>query len=65
MAYDYCSTGDHRDDEDTRELLANVISIAKVVGRFDEKQLFRGDDADVCSPFSSSQDATYPFSTRP
>ncbi|TFK73936.1 endoplasmic oxidoreductin-1 [Pluteus cervinus] len=47
MAYDYCSTGTHEEDEDTRELLSNVISTAKVVGKFNEKLLFRGENADV------------------
>lgn len=50
MAYDYCSTGTHEDDEDTRALLVDVVSTAKAIGKFDEKILFRGEDADVRFP---------------
>ncbi|KAF8650430.1 hypothetical protein AX16_005233 [Volvariella volvacea WC 439] len=47
MAYDYCSTGNHEDDEETRDILSNVISIAQHVGKFDETVLFRGENANV------------------
>ncbi|KAF9051138.1 endoplasmic oxidoreductin [Hymenopellis radicata] len=46
-AYDYCSTGTHEDDIETRSKLDNVISIAQHAGRFDEAVLFRGDNANV------------------
>jgi ERO1-like protein beta len=46
-AYDYCSTASHEDDVVTLERLRNVIEIAKNVGRFDERVLFRGENANV------------------
>lgn len=46
-AYDYCSTGTHEDDEETKSKLDQVISIAQRAGRFDETVLFQGADADV------------------
>ncbi|KIJ49627.1 hypothetical protein M422DRAFT_74655 [Sphaerobolus stellatus SS14] len=51
-AYDYCSTpeGVHEHDGGnvkTKALLENVMDIAKQVGKFDEKVLFRGANADV------------------
>jgi ERO1-like protein beta len=46
-AYNYCSTATLEDDDITRKTLLNAIDIAKTVGRFDEKALFRGENADV------------------
>ena len=45
IAYDYCSTGNHEDDEETFQTLSKVLKIAHEVGRFDEKVLFRGENA--------------------
>ncbi len=54
-AYDYCSTGTHEDDLETRSKLDNVISIAQHAGRFDEAVLFRGDNANVgCASWFAS-----------
>ncbi|KAJ7346838.1 hypothetical protein DFH08DRAFT_203690 [Mycena albidolilacea] len=47
QAFDYCSTGNHEDDAETRAKLSNVISIAQNAGRFDETVLFRGENANV------------------
>jgi len=46
-AYDYCSTGTHQDDAETLERIKNVIGVAQEVGKFDEKVLFRGENANV------------------
>lgn len=46
-AYDYCSTGTHEEDVETKRLLGNVVDIAKDVGKFDESVLFRGENAKV------------------
>ena len=46
-AYDYCSTGTHEEDAQTKNLLANIINTAHQVGKFDEKLMFAGDDANV------------------
>jgi len=46
-AYDYCSTGNHEDDLETKARLSNVLSIAQRAGKFDESVLFQGDNADV------------------
>lgn len=46
-AYDYCSTGTHRDDQQTLEYISKVVAIAQNVGKFDESVLFRGEDAKV------------------
>jgi len=45
--YDYCSTGTHEEDAQTKSLLGNIINIAHQVGRFDEKLMFAGEDANV------------------
>ena len=45
--YDYCSSGKHDDDAETLETLSKVIAIAKNAGKFDEKVLFRGENANV------------------
>ena len=46
-AYDYCSTGTHEEDTQTKNLLGSIIDIAQQVGKFDEKLMFAGDDANV------------------
>ncbi|KAK0212863.1 hypothetical protein DFS33DRAFT_1284975 [Desarmillaria ectypa] len=46
-AYDYCSTGNHEDDLETKAKLSNVLSIAQRAGKFDESVLFQGDNANV------------------
>lgn len=46
-AYDYCGTGNHETDPYTREKLKDVLTIAQNVGKFDEKSLFRGPNAEV------------------
>ena len=46
-AYDYCSTGTHEEDAQTKTLLGNVLNIAHQVGKFDEKLMFAGDDANA------------------
>ena len=46
-AYDYCSTGTHEEDDQTKSLLGNIINIAHQVGKFDEKLMFAGEDANV------------------
>ena len=46
-AYDYCSNGNHEDDEVTLERLSTILNIAHEVGRFDETVLFRGENANV------------------
>lgn len=46
-AYDYCSTGTHEEDSQTKSLLGSIIDIAQQVGKFDEKLMFAGDDANV------------------
>ncbi|KZT43616.1 endoplasmic oxidoreductin [Sistotremastrum suecicum HHB10207 ss-3] len=45
-AYDYC-TGDHSEDEASRQMVQNVVDIASSVGKFDESVLFRGENANV------------------
>ena len=45
--YDYCSTGTHEEDAQTKSLLGNIVNIAHQVGRFDEKLMFAGEDANV------------------
>lgn len=47
-AYDYCSTGTHEEDVQTKSLLGNIIDTAHRVGKFDEKLMFAGEDANVC-----------------
>lgn len=50
--YDYCSTGTHEEDAQTKSLLGNIIDIAHQVGKFDEKLMFTGEDANVSqAPF--------------
>ncbi|KAK1235593.1 endoplasmic oxidoreductin-1 [Marasmius sp. AFHP31] len=46
-AYDYCSTGNHEDELETKIKLANVINLAQDAGRFDETVLFRGENANI------------------
>ncbi|KAM6502014.1 hypothetical protein JOM56_001991 [Amanita muscaria] len=46
-AYDYCSTGNQEDDKETFQTLSKVLKIADDVGLFDEKVLFRGENAKV------------------
>lgn len=46
-AFDYCSTGNHEDDQQTLEKVASVVDIAQEVGKFDENMLFRGENANV------------------
>uniref|UniRef100_A0A0W0F0D6 Endoplasmic oxidoreductin-1 n=1 Tax=Moniliophthora roreri TaxID=221103 RepID=A0A0W0F0D6_MONRR len=46
-AYDYCSTGNHEDEMETKAKLSNVINIAQIAGRFDETVLFRGENANI------------------
>ncbi|KAF8315970.1 hypothetical protein F5887DRAFT_953167 [Amanita rubescens] len=46
-AYDYCSNGNHEDDEVTLEKLSTILNIAHEVGRFDETVLFRGENANI------------------
>lgn len=46
-AYDYCSTGTHEEDAHTKDLLGNIIKVARQVGKFDEKLMFAGEDANV------------------
>ena len=46
-AYDYCSTGTHEEDAQTKNILGNIISTAHQVGKFDEKLMFVGEDANV------------------
>jgi ERO1-like protein beta len=46
-AYDYCGTGNHDTDPYTHAKLKDVIGIAQHVGRFDERSLFRGPNAEV------------------
>lgn len=46
-AYDYCSTGTHEEDAHTKTLLGNIINVAHQVGKFDEKLMFAGEDANV------------------
>ena len=46
-AYDYCSTGTHEEDAQTKSILGNIIDIAHRVGKFDEKLMFVGEDANV------------------
>ena len=45
--YDYCSTGTHEEDAQTLNLLGGIIDISHQVGRFDEKLMFAGEDANV------------------
>lgn len=47
VAYDYCSTGTHEEDTQTKSLLGSIIDTAQQVGKFDEKLMFAGDDANV------------------
>ena len=51
--YDYCSSSTHEEDEYTQAKLSRVLELAKVVGKFDESVLFRGENANVS--FSSSR----------
>lgn len=46
-AYDYCSSAKHDDEAETSATLSKVIAIAKNAGKFDEKVLFRGENANV------------------
>ncbi|KAF7981891.1 hypothetical protein HWV62_31473 [Athelia sp. TMB] len=46
-AYDYCALGDHEEDADTLAKVAKVVAIASDVGKFDEKALFRGENANM------------------
>lgn len=46
-AYDYCSTGTHEEDVQTKNLLEKIINIAHQLGKFDEKLMFAGEDANV------------------
>lgn len=46
-AFDYCSTGNHEDDQQTLAKIFSVVDIAQNVGKFDETLLFRGEDANV------------------
>ncbi|KAF9792500.1 endoplasmic reticulum Oxidoreductin 1-domain-containing protein [Thelephora terrestris] len=46
-AYDYCSTGTHEEDVQTKSLLGNIINIAHQVGKFDEKLMFARGDSNV------------------
>ncbi|EKM54501.1 uncharacterized protein PHACADRAFT_258384 [Phanerochaete carnosa HHB-10118-sp] len=47
-AYDYCGgTGNHETDPYTLGELNSVINIAQNVGKFDEKTLFRGPNAEI------------------
>ena len=58
-AYDYCGgEGNHETDPHTLDTHNNVISIAQNVGKFDEKALFRGPNAEVRVD-SSNRDATF------
>lgn len=45
--YDYCSSGKHDDDAETLAILSKVIAVAKNAGKFNEKVLFRGENANV------------------
>lgn len=61
-AYDYCALGasdshaleghDHQEDVDTLGKIAKVVGIASEVGKFDEKALFRGENANVGLSFA-------------
>ncbi|KAL0577628.1 endoplasmic oxidoreductin-1 [Marasmius crinis-equi] len=46
-AYDYCSTGNHEDELETKNKLTNVINLAQDAGKFDETVLFRGENANI------------------
>ncbi|KAF9263349.1 endoplasmic oxidoreductin [Marasmius fiardii PR-910] len=46
-AYDYCSTGNHEDEVETKAKLTNVINLAQDAGKFDETVLFRGENANI------------------
>jgi len=46
-AYDYCSTGTHEEDAQTKSLLGKIINTAHQLGKFDEKLMFAGEDANV------------------
>lgn len=46
-AYDYCSTGNHEDDQETLARISKLVHIAQNVGKFDETVLFRGENANV------------------
>ncbi|EPS97748.1 hypothetical protein FOMPIDRAFT_1024914 [Fomitopsis schrenkii] len=48
-AYDYCGTSEHERgvDLETHRKLSQVIDIASAVGKFDEKALFRGENANT------------------
>lgn len=46
-AYDYCGDGNHENDLYTLDKLRRLIQIAQNVGKFDEKVLFRGENAKV------------------
>ena len=52
-AYDYCGTSEHERsvDLETHQRLSQVIDIATAVGKFDEKALFRGENANVRKSF--------------
>jgi ERO1-like protein beta len=47
MAYDYCSTGNHEDDEEAFQTLSKVLKVAHEVRHFDETVLFHGENAKV------------------
>ncbi|KAF9469905.1 endoplasmic reticulum Oxidoreductin 1-domain-containing protein, partial [Collybia nuda] len=46
-AFDYCSTGNHEDDQQTLTKIFSVVDIARNVGKFDETVLFRGENANI------------------
>ena len=58
-AYDYCSTGTHEEDVQTKSLLGTIINIAHQVGKFDEKLMFARGDADVSEICFSSNPLTH------
>lgn len=45
--YDYCSTGTHEEDAQTKSLLGSIVETARRVGKFDENRMFAGEDANV------------------
>ena len=49
--YDYCSTGTSEDRTETVDILKQVVHTAQAVGKFDEKVLFRGENANVSCSF--------------
>ena len=58
-AYDYCSTGTHEEDAHTKTLLGTIINIAHQVGKFDEKLMFAGEDANASQDRSSGDPLTH------